>query len=95
MLGVALLEFETGMRRCLKEPNLIPDKPYVVFLSLSYNAGVSAFCRSTVARRANSGDLRGACEALMMWTRAGGRVVPGLVYRRKKERALCLEGLNQ
>lgn len=95
MLGVALLDFEAGMRRCLKEPNLIPDKPYVVFLSLAYNAGTGAFCRSTVARRANAGDLRGACEALMMWTRAGGRVVQGLVTRRKKERAICLEGLKK
>ena len=47
-----------------------------------------------MSRRALAGDLRGACEALMLWTRAGGREVRGLVNRRTAERKLCLEGLS-
>lgn len=94
MLGDALAEFETGMRRCLKAPDSIPAKPYVAFLSLSYNIGTGAFCGSTVARRANAGDIRGACEAVTAWNKAGGRVVKGLTNRRAEERALCLEGLK-
>lgn len=93
MLGDALAEFETGMRRCLTNPDAIPDKPYVAFLSLSYNIGTGAFCKSTVARRANAGDLRGACDAILAWNKAGGRVIDGLDRRRKEERALCLSGL--
>lgn len=95
MLGTALVEFETGMRRCLSEPDEIPGKSYVAFLSLSYNIGTGAFCRSTVARKANAGDIRGACEAILMWTRAGGRVVQGLVNRRAEERQICLEGIGK
>lgn len=94
MLGDALVEFETGMRRCLKAPDQIPDKTYVAFLSLSYNIGQGAFCRSTVARRANAGNLKGACDAMLAWNKAGGRVIQGLVNRRKGERLLCLEGLK-
>ncbi len=94
MLGDALAEFETGMRRCLKAPDQIPDKTYVAFLSLSYNIGQGAFCRSTVARRANAGNLKGACDAMLAWNKAGGRVIQGLVNRRKGERLLCLEGLK-
>lgn len=93
MLGEALIEFEAGMRKCLKAPDAIPAKSYVAFLSLSYNIGTAAFCRSTVARRANAGDIRGACEAIILWNRAGGRVVRGLVNRRADERRICLEGL--
>lgn len=93
MLGDALIEFETGMRKCLKAPDAIPDKPYTAFLSLSYNIGTGAFCGSTVARRANAGDLKGACNAIPAWNRAGGKVVKGLVNRRAEERAICLEGL--
>ena len=93
MLGDALIEFETNMRRCLVAPDMIPDKPYVAFLSLSYNIGSRAFCGSTVARRANAGDLRGACNAIPAWNRAGGRVIPGLVNRRTAEQKLCLEGV--
>jgi lysozyme len=95
MLGGALVEFETGMRRCLTKPDEIPGKSYVAFLSLSYNIGTGAFCRSTVARKANAGDIRGACEAIAMWTRAGGRIVQGLVNRRAEERLICLEGIGK
>lgn len=93
MLGNALIEFETNMRKCLVAPDTIPDKPYVAFLSLSYNIGSRAFCGSTVAKRANAGDIRGACNAILAWNRAGGRVIPGLVNRRRDEQKLCLEGI--
>lgn len=62
-------------------------------ISLAYNIGVPAFARSTVARRFNAGDWRGGCDAFLMWNRAGGRVVQGLVNRRTDERRLCLEGI--
>ena len=94
MLGDGLVEFEAGMRRCLKNPDAIPDKPYVAFLSLSYNIGTGAFCRSTLVRKVNAGDLRGACDAILSWNRAGGKVVKGLVNRRKEERKICLEGVR-
>lgn len=93
MLGDALVEFEANMRRCLKAPDSIPDKPYTALLSLSYNIGTGAFCGSTVARKANEGDLKGACNAIPAWNRAGGRVVKGLVNRRAEEQKICLEGV--
>lgn len=93
MLGDALVEFETNMRKCLKAPDSIPDKPYTAFLSLSYNIGTGAFCGSTVARKANEGDLKGACNAIPAWNRAAGRVVKGLVNRRAEEQKICLEGI--
>jgi lysozyme len=94
MLGDALIEFENGMRTCLKNPDSIPEKSYVAFLSLSYNIGVRAFCGSTVARRANAGDIQGACEAIPAWNRAGGRVVKGLVNRRADELRICRQGIT-
>ncbi len=94
MLGDGLVEFETSIRKCLVSPDLIPAKTYVAMLSLSYNIGIGAFCRSTVARRANAGDLRGACEAFLMWNKAGGRVIKGLARRRAEERTICLADLK-
>jgi lysozyme len=93
MLGDGLVEFEAGMRACLLKPDSVPQKPYIAFLSLSYNIGNRAFCGSSVARKANAGDFKGACDAILMWDRAGGRVVQGLVNRRKDERRICLEGI--
>lgn len=94
MLGDALVEFETGMRKCLTNPDSIPDKSYVAFLSLSYNIGTGAFCKSTVARRANAGDIKGACNAIPAWNRAGGKVVKGLTNRRAEEQKICLKGAS-
>lgn len=95
MLGEGIKDFEQGIRKCLKNPDSIPDKSYVAFLSLSYNIGQGAFCKSTVVRRINSGDIKGACNAITMWNRAGGKVVKGLTNRRLEEKGICLEGLKK
>lgn len=92
MLGDALLDFEAKMRACLNKPDAIPDKSYAAFLSLEYNIGSAAFCKSTVAYRINVGDLKGACDAMLAWNKGGGRVIAGLTRRRQEERQLCLEG---
>ena len=94
MLIDGLEDFEAGMRACLTRPDAIPEKPYVAFLSLAYNVGTGTFCRSSVAKKANAGDLRGACDALMLYVNAGGRRIQGLVNRRTAERKLCLEGVR-
>lgn len=66
---------------------------FAASISLTYNIGPDAFARSTVARRFNAGDWRGGCDAFLMWTKAGGRVIRGLENRRRDERMLCLSGL--
>ena len=59
------------------------------FLSFAFNVGNGAFCGSTLVRKANAGDMRGACAELSRWTYAGGKRLPGLVNRRAAERAIC------
>jgi lysozyme len=93
MLKVRLIEFETGMRSCLRAPDALPVGAYAAFLSFTYNVGAGAFCRSTLASKANAGDIRGACNELPKWTTARGIRLPGLVNRRKAEQAVCLKGL--
>ena len=65
----------------------------VAATSLSYNIGISAYRRSTVARRFSAGDWKGGCNAILMWNKAGGREVRGLTRRRVHEREICLRGL--
>lgn len=93
MLGNRLVEFEAGMRKCLKNPDAIPDGPYIAALSLSYNIGTGGFCRSSVRRLLDAGQIRQACDAFRNFTRAGGMRLQGLVNRREAERAICLKGL--
>lgn len=88
-----LTKHEAGMRRCMKEPDDVPIETYVAFLSFTYNVGIGGFCGSTLRRKANAGDLLGACNELPKWRFAGGKVNDGIINRRKKEIALCLEGV--
>jgi len=57
-------------------------------VDFAYNLGVGRLQTSTLRRRINAGDWKGAKEQLMRWTRGGGKVLPGLVRRRQAESAL-------
>jgi lysozyme len=59
-------------------------------VSFAYNAGLGNYQRSTIRMKVNRGDWEGAAEAFMMWTKGGGKELPGLVKRRKAEKALFL-----
>lgn len=89
-----LIDHETGMRACLKRPDALPDETYLAALSFTFNVGTRAACASTLFRKINAGDLRGACDQLPRWVRDNGRVIPGLQKRRLAERDLCLSGLQ-
>ena len=69
------------------------DNQVIAAASLAYNIGAPAYNRSTVAKRFSARNLRGACDAFLMWSRAGGRTVKGLLRRRQAEREVCLRGL--
>jgi lysozyme len=92
MLASSLVEHERGMRACLDRPDSLPDKVYVADLSLAYNIGTGAFCRSSIVRLQNAGQIRASCDRFPLYNKAGGRTILGLVKRRGKERALCIEG---
>lgn len=72
---------------CVKTP--MTDGQKAAFVSFAYNVGVSGFCGSTLVRKANAGDMAGACAELSRWVMAGGKKLPGLVKRRAAERELC------
>lgn len=81
-------DFIPGVENCIKRP--MPDKRKAGFVSMAYNVGVETFCKSSVARKYNAGDTQGACDAMLLYVKAGGVTLPGLVKRRKQERELCL-----
>lgn len=66
-------------------------------VSLAYNIGVGAWCKSTADRRFDSGDWKGGCDAFLSWSKAkvNGqlRTVQGLLNRRQRERAICLRNV--
>jgi lysozyme len=57
-------------------------------VDFAYNLGVGRLQTSTLKRKINAQDWEGAKEQLMLWTRGGGKVLPGLVKRRQAECAV-------
>lgn len=53
--------------------------------SFTFNVGVAAFSGSTLLKLLNQGQYDQVPTQLLRWTRAGGRVVQGLVNRRQNE----------
>lgn len=65
----------------------------IAAVSLSYNIGTAGFCKSSIAKLWSAGRWRAGCDRFPLFNKAGGRVVTGLVRRRARERAICVQGL--
>lgn len=74
------------------KPDMAPET-HAAFTSFSYNVGIGAFQKSSVARLYNEGKPIAACNFLEKYVYAKGKRLPGLVKRRAAERELCLRGL--
>ena len=59
-------------------------------VSFCYNAGPGNLHKSSMLRLHKQGQYKAAADSFLNWTKGGGRVLPGLVRRRKAERALYL-----
>jgi lysozyme len=65
------------------------QRRYDAIVSFVYNVGAGNFEGSHLLELLNTGRLRrGVGAELLKWDHAGGKVLPGLLARRKAERAL-------
>jgi lysozyme len=78
--------------------NCIGDVPVYqhegdAFVSLAYNIGAGAFCKSTLVKKLKQTppDYAGACTEILRWNKARGRVLAGLKKRRQQEYELCMQ----
>jgi lysozyme len=94
MLASDIPKYDAQAQKCLtsKAYSAMPPYRHAAIVSFVYNVGEGAFCNSSVARDLNNGNITGACNALLLYNRGGGRVIAGLTNRRHAERVLCLRG---
>lgn len=89
LLEQDLIKFENGVIRLL-----YPIKPtqseFDALVSFSFNLGLGTFQRSTVRSAFIRGNKKRASEVLLMYRRAGGRILRGLVLRRQAEYVLFM-----
>ena len=79
-----IASFESGVLRLA--PNLIGHQSkFDACVAFSFNVGLGNFQRSTIRMKIGREDWEGAAEAFKQWTKAGGKVVKGLVRRRDAE----------
>jgi len=89
ILSQDLARFERGVAR-LCPAALGHQGQFDALVSFAFNVGLGNLQRSSIRMRYNRGDVEGAADAFLMWTKAAGKVLPGLVKRRNDERALFL-----
>jgi lysozyme len=88
-LSRAINKFAAQVDPKIRAP--INENERAAFLSLAYNIGPGAFAKSSALRKFNEGDKAGAASAILLWNKAGGKVLAGLVLRREAEKALFLK----
>ena len=50
-------------------------------VSLAYNIGTDAFKKSTLVKKLNANEFRGAADQFDVWVNAGGKRMQGFVNR--------------
>ena len=88
-----LAKFEAGVVRLVTVE--LNQNQFDSLVSFTYNVGLGAFERSTVRKRLNAGDYRGAASAFKLWNKGGGRILRGLVNRRAREATLFLTPMDE
>lgn len=68
----------------------LPQPVFDAVTSITFNVGCTKMRTSTMYKHLNNGDYKAACNEFPRWSKAGGKVLNGLVIRREKEKALCL-----
>lgn len=90
ILSRDLLTFESAVSSAVKVP--LSQNEFDALVSLAFNIGAGAFKKSTLVRKLNAGDRAGAADQFLVWNKANGKTMKGLVNRRKAERAQFLSG---
>lgn len=67
-----------------------PEQRLGAIVDFTFNLGAGRLQTSTLRRRINQRDWAAATSELRRWVYGGGRVMPGLVTRRKAEVTLVL-----
>jgi lysozyme len=91
--AIEYLAFEVGkfvsaVERLVKVP--ITNNQFCALVSFAYNLGAGLLGKSDLLKFVNAGKPQLAAEEFLRYVHASGKVLPGLVRRRKAERELFL-----
>jgi lysozyme len=79
-------KFEAGVKRLVKVQ--LTQYQFDALVSFTYNCGEGNLAKSTLLRKVNAQDWKGAAASFAAWNKGGGKVLNGLVRRRASESLL-------
>ena len=89
LLAQDVVRFERGVARlCPALDNR--QGSFDALVSFAFNVGLGALQRSGLRAKTNRGEYNDAADELLKWSKVNGKVLPGLLLRRKAERALYM-----
>ena len=88
LLGIAVFNFAKGVEKLLTRP--VNQNQFDALVCLAYTIGLGALEKSTLLRYVNQGDFFQAACQFIVWNKAGGKPVYGLLRRRFAEGKLFL-----
>lgn len=88
LLKTGLVSYENDVQKLVKVK--LTQNQFDALVSFAYNVGSRALSTSTLLKKLNAGDIKGAADEFLRWNKAGGKVLNGLTRRREAERALFL-----
>lgn len=83
-----LEKFEDGVNNLLAVG--LNENEFSALVCFAFNVGLGALEKSTLLKKINN-KMTGAEQEFLRWTKASGKVLPGLVRRRQAEMELFLE----
>lgn len=86
LLKADLVNFESSVNKLVKVP--LNQNQFDALVSFAFNVGSGALSTSTLLKKLNAKDYKGAADQFARWNKAGGKVLNGLVRRRAAEAAL-------
>lgn len=84
LLRIIANDFAKNVKALVKQPLTL--EKFDALVSFAYNVGVGNFAKSTLLKKVNANPLDPTIRAeFEKWNKANGRVLKGLVTRRKEE----------
>lgn len=88
LLKTGLVSYENDVLKLVRVK--LTQGQFDALVSFAYNVGSRALSTSTLLKKLNAGDIKGAADEFLRWNKAGGKEMPGLTKRRKAEREVFL-----
>lgn len=77
------------IKKCFNGVSLTQGE-FDAYISLAYNVGASAVCKSSIPRKLKAGQYEEACKTLLQFNKFNGKELRGLTIRRQSEYKQCM-----